>query len=145
MLFALLSTINCPLSTLSQGSAFTYQGRLNDGGSPAGGIYDLRFTIYDSLASGTGVAGPLTNSATGVTNGLFTVTLDFVGHLHRPGTLAEDRRPHQRQRRRLFHALPAPIARRDALRHHGGGSDRTDQWRCHCRVQSPTRNWRPAQ
>jgi len=63
----------------AQGTAFTYQGRLNDGGSPATGIYDLRFTVCDALASGNVVAGPLTNSATGVTNGLFTVTLDFGG------------------------------------------------------------------
>jgi hypothetical protein len=62
----------------AQGTAFTYQGRLNDGGSPASGIYDLRFTIYDSTNSpGTVIAGPVTNSATAVSNGLFTVTLDF--------------------------------------------------------------------
>src|SRR5436190_24156667 len=37
-----LSTINSQLSTLlAQGSAFTYQGRLNDGASPANGLYDL--------------------------------------------------------------------------------------------------------
>src|ERR1035438_2472698 len=63
----------------AQGTAFTYQGRLNDGGSPATGIYDLRFTVCDALASGNVVAGPLTNSATGITNGLFAVTLDFGG------------------------------------------------------------------
>jgi len=59
-----------------QGTAFTYQGRLNDGANPATGIYDFRFAIYDAASAGTLVAGPLTNSATGVTNGLFTVTLD---------------------------------------------------------------------
>ena len=61
----------------AQGTAFTYQGRLNDGGGPATGIYDLRFTIYDAVTNGNPIAGPLTNSATGVTNGLFTVALDF--------------------------------------------------------------------
>jgi len=76
---ALLSTLNAQLSTCSaQGTAFLYQGRLNDGGNPAGGIYDLRFTIYDSTnIPGNVIAGPLTNSATAVSNGLFTVTLDF--------------------------------------------------------------------
>jgi hypothetical protein len=55
-----------------------YQGRLNDGGNPAGGNYDLRFTIYDSTnIPGTVISGPLTNSATAVSNGLFTVSLDF--------------------------------------------------------------------
>jgi hypothetical protein len=66
------------LTARAQGTAFTYQGRLNDGANPAGGNYDLRFAIYDSTNSpGTIIAGPLTNSATGVTNGLFTVILDF--------------------------------------------------------------------
>ncbi len=41
-------------------------------------IYDLRFTIYDSTNDpGVIVAGPLTTAATAVSNGLFTVTLDF--------------------------------------------------------------------
>jgi len=63
----------------AQDTAFSYQGRLNDGGGAANGRYDLRFAIYDALANGTVAAGPLTNPATGVTNGLFTVTLDFGG------------------------------------------------------------------
>ena len=77
-LLSLLSTINYPLSTLhALGTAFTYQGRLNDGGSPATGIFDLRFTLYNASTAGTAVGGPLTNAAAGVTNGLFAVTLDF--------------------------------------------------------------------
>src|ERR1051325_3076866 len=59
----------------AQTTAFTYQGRLNDGANPAMGIYDLRFTIYDSLSNA--VSGPVTNTATTVSNGLLTVTLDF--------------------------------------------------------------------
>ncbi|HNQ72013.1 MAG TPA: hypothetical protein PKN95_00215 [Verrucomicrobiota bacterium] len=73
----LLSTLIPQLSTcLAQGTAFTYQGRLNDGSTPANGIYDLRFTIYDSAGGPGIVAGPLTNSPVAVSNGLFTVTLD---------------------------------------------------------------------
>ncbi len=75
---ALLSTLIAqPATILAQGTAFTYQGRLNSGTNAAAGIYDLRFTTYDSAGAGTLIAGPLTNSATGVTNGLFIVTLDF--------------------------------------------------------------------
>jgi hypothetical protein len=58
----------------AQGTAFTYQGRLNDSGSPATGNYDLTFTLYNSTIN---VAGPLTNSAVAVTNGLFTTQLNF--------------------------------------------------------------------
>ena len=40
-----LSTLNFqPATAFAQGTGFSYQGRLNDGGSPATGIYDLRFT-----------------------------------------------------------------------------------------------------
>jgi len=77
-LLALLSTLNLQLSTVfAQGTAFTYQGRLTDGGNPANGSYDLQFTIYDTLTGSLIDSGPLTNSATGITNGLFTVVLDF--------------------------------------------------------------------
>jgi len=63
---------------LAQGTAFVYQGQLNNSGSPANGNYDLRFTIYDSTnLPGNVIAGPLTNSATAVSNGLFAVALDF--------------------------------------------------------------------
>ena len=60
-----------------QGTAFTYQGRLNNGANPAAGSYDLRFALYDALGGGTQEGGMLTNSATDVSNGLFTVILDF--------------------------------------------------------------------
>jgi hypothetical protein len=74
---SLLAAINYPLSTSAQGTAFTYQGRLNDGGVPAGGNYDLKFTIYDALTGGSIVGTPLTNAPVAVSNGLFAVTLDF--------------------------------------------------------------------
>jgi len=60
----------------SSGTAFTYQGRLFIGDVPANGLYDLQFTNYDLAAGGTALGGFNTN-ALPVTNGLFTVTLDF--------------------------------------------------------------------
>jgi len=42
VLAVILSTLNSQLATLfAQGTAFTYQGRLNTGGSPANGSYDI--------------------------------------------------------------------------------------------------------
>src|SRR5258708_35725493 len=73
LLFALISQH----TDAASGTAFTYQGRLANGTNAAGGIYDLQFTIYDSAASGNAVPGPITNSATSRSNGLFTVALDF--------------------------------------------------------------------
>ena len=64
------------LPSRAQGTAFTYNGRLNVGGSPANGNYDLRFALCDAVTNGTTIAS-LTNLATGVSNGLFTVTLDY--------------------------------------------------------------------
>ena len=76
-LAGLLSIINYPLSSSAQGTAFTYQGRLNDGSAPANGNYDLRFALYDALTNGSPVGVAITNAPVPVSNGLFTVTLDF--------------------------------------------------------------------
>ncbi len=59
------------------GTAFTYQGRLNDGGSPATGDYDFEFNLYDADSGGALVAGPLAVDDVAVTDGYFTVRLDF--------------------------------------------------------------------
>jgi N-acetylneuraminic acid mutarotase len=64
-------------SSFGQGTAFTYQGLLNDGSAPANGNYDLRFSVFDALALGNLVAGPLTNSGVAVSSGAFTVVMDF--------------------------------------------------------------------
>jgi hypothetical protein len=79
VLFCLIAAVFLPFESLhAQGTAFIYQGRLNDGGAAANGNYDLRFAIYTSNnIPGTLVAGPLTNSPVAVSNGLFTVNLDF--------------------------------------------------------------------
>jgi hypothetical protein len=69
----------CAISTnlRAQGTAFTYQGSLNDGTNIANGAYDLSFQLYDNATGGALLAGPLTNLDTRVSNGLFTVTIDF--------------------------------------------------------------------
>ena len=59
---------------MAQGTAFTYQGRLNDGANPANGNYDLRFAhiprtpcrLSPLEQSGRSLTRPLA-----VTNGLF--------------------------------------------------------------------------
>jgi formylglycine-generating enzyme required for sulfatase activity len=65
------------LSALAQGTAFTYQGHLSDAGQTANGSYDLTFALFGSDSGGMAVADTLTNSPTAVSNGLFTVVLDF--------------------------------------------------------------------
>jgi hypothetical protein len=77
-LLLLLATLNLQLPAAPLGTAFIYQGRLTDGANPANGSYDLRFTLCDAVTNGNAI-GSLTNLATGITNGLFTATLDFGG------------------------------------------------------------------
>lgn len=62
---------------MAQGTAFTYQGQLLNNGSPANGTYNLTFNVYTNRTGGDAIASPVTNLATGVSNGLFTVMIDF--------------------------------------------------------------------
>jgi trimeric autotransporter adhesin len=61
----------------AQGTAFTYQGHLTVAGSPANGNYDLEFSLFDAPTNGARIGGAVTNLDIGVTNGLFTTTMDF--------------------------------------------------------------------
>ena len=61
----------------AQSTIFNYQGRLNVNGNQPNGLYDFVFTIYKVETNGLIIAGPLTNSAVPVSNGLFNVALDF--------------------------------------------------------------------
>jgi len=58
-------------------TAFTYQGSLNDAGSAASGAYNLDFSLWDSLVGGIQIGSTVMFNAVDVTDGLFTVTLDF--------------------------------------------------------------------
>src|SRR5437870_4869254 len=64
-------------TAFAQTSSFTYQGRLTDGGKPANGNYDLQFALFDSLSGGTQVGSTQTMNTVAVSNGVFTVSLDF--------------------------------------------------------------------
>ena len=63
----------------AQTTAFAYQGQLTDGGSPANGTYDMQFKLFDTDTVGTGMqqGSTITNTSVAVTNGAFTVMLDF--------------------------------------------------------------------
>jgi hypothetical protein len=76
ILAALASLIATP-PAFAQGTAFTYQGQLQNNGSPASGTYNLTFTLFNTNITGVAIAGPVTNNAVFVTNGLFMVLVDF--------------------------------------------------------------------
>lgn len=60
------------------GTAFTYQGQLKQGVSPVNANCDLQFGLWDSASNLTGQIGTsLSKPNVQVSNGLFTVQLDF--------------------------------------------------------------------
>ncbi|SPE62407.1 exported hypothetical protein [Verrucomicrobia bacterium] len=77
-LTALMALSATRSATAALGTAFTYQGRLDDTGACADGFYNFQFTLWSQQApGGMQLAGPLPIPNVLVTNGLFTVTLDF--------------------------------------------------------------------
>jgi hypothetical protein len=79
-LFVVLAAFASAMATtpvFAQGTAFTYQGQLQNNGSPASGTYNLTFMLFTNNVGGTAVAGPLTNNGVIITNGLFTTMVDF--------------------------------------------------------------------
>jgi len=66
-------------AAVAQTTAFTYQGRLTDGGNPADGSYDLTFKLFDTATVGGGTQQGATLSLTSVavSGGVFTARLDF--------------------------------------------------------------------
>ncbi len=74
------------LATLhAQGSSinvFTYQGRLSDTNGPVTGLFDFSFSLYDSSFSTTQIGTSVIRPFHGVTNGLFTIPLDFPGSVN---------------------------------------------------------------
>lgn len=77
VLFCLL-TVHCSLLTASaQTSSFTYQGKLADSGVAANGTYDITFKLYDTLANGTQIGTDIVRDNVVVSDGGFTVDLDF--------------------------------------------------------------------
>ena len=72
LLAAWASTTAC-----AQGTAFTYQGRLNVGGGPANGTYDFQFRLAADPLANSYIGNPFPTNGILVTNGLFFATVDF--------------------------------------------------------------------
>ena len=61
----------------AQSYAFTYQGRLTDNSLTANGNYDFEFRNFDALSGGSQYGSTVVLLNVPVTNGIFTVNLDF--------------------------------------------------------------------
>lgn len=77
MVLLLFLTKTAPLLSWAQGSAFTYQGRLSDAGKLANGAYDFRFRLTSDAQANNYVGTPVLTNGLAVSDGLFTVILDF--------------------------------------------------------------------
>jgi len=67
-----------PLIGAAQTTEFTYQGKLLDSAMPANANYDFEFRLFGTGAGGAAIATQ-TRSGVSVSNGIFTVQLDFGG------------------------------------------------------------------
>lgn len=70
-----VATVVASSPAFSMGTAFTFQGSLDDGGAPAIGAYDLRFRLVNPSAQQFGPALEFDDVA--VVGGVFTIELDF--------------------------------------------------------------------
>jgi len=61
------------MTAMAQSYIFTYQGKLNDGGAPANGVYDIRITQLEAIDQPAGTDTIFDNVQ--VTNGIFTVDI----------------------------------------------------------------------
>ena len=82
-MLALLTLCSLPQGAAALGTAFTYQGQLQQSGSPATGPCDFQFMLFDAAGSGSPPTGgnqignPAAADGVQVSNGLFTLPLDF--------------------------------------------------------------------
>ena len=74
-----LAAVALPVAAQPLGTAFTYQGRLVENGTPATGPYDFELKLFDAPAGGAQVGTTLLRGDVPVADGLFTVGLDFGG------------------------------------------------------------------
>ncbi len=67
-----LLTSALQLPAFAQGTAFTYQGWVDEGSSSASGSFDIAFSLWDTAGGPAQVGATVTNLAVEVNNGLFT-------------------------------------------------------------------------
>ena len=61
----------------ARASGFVYEGRLDDGGAPANGRYDLRLSPFADAKSGAALAAPIVFEDVPVVDGRFRIDFDL--------------------------------------------------------------------
>ncbi len=77
LLLALI-VLAAPQAQASYNWTFTFQGELRNGGTVVSGTADFVFKLFDAANAGAQVGQTITMNAQPVTNGVFTVDLDFT-------------------------------------------------------------------
>jgi len=67
---------SAPAPQAAMGTAFTYQGQLKSGGAPVTADCEMTFRLYNDAVVGSQVGSAITTTVP-ITDGLFTVELDF--------------------------------------------------------------------
>ncbi|MBL8880223.1 MAG: hypothetical protein JNG88_13985 [Phycisphaerales bacterium] len=78
----LCAALGCALTAVGAGAAplgtnFTYQGKLQDNGVAADGVFDVRFRLFDAGNAGVQIGSTVCVDSVIVSNGLFTASVDF--------------------------------------------------------------------
>jgi hypothetical protein len=80
LILLILSVLSPASVVFAQTTTFTYQGRFTDGSTAANGTYDMQFKLFDSsVGAANQIGSTIANGAVIVSNGVFTVPLDFGG------------------------------------------------------------------
>src|SRR5437879_8508829 len=77
ILLAGISASSLAVTEEGRGSGFSYQGVLSDQGRHVNGIYDFQFRLADAPTNGNYLGDVITYPAVPVSNGLFSVILNF--------------------------------------------------------------------
>ena len=70
-------TASAGIANAGGGTALTYQGRLLNGGEPANGLFNVDFSLWNDPSAGSQVGSTIMFNDLPITDGLFTVELDF--------------------------------------------------------------------
>lgn len=67
-------------AAFAQSTAFTFQGKLTSNSSPAEGLHDFRFKLFDAASGGTQIGTTQCVDNLLISGGVFTATIDFEAH-----------------------------------------------------------------
>src|SRR5258706_8014540 len=76
-ILSLLAVLMFSTTSFAQTTAFNYQGKLNDGGIPANGSFQMQFKLFDSLGGAGQIGSTIPDVPVTVNQGVFSVKLDF--------------------------------------------------------------------